>query len=167
MSTDWRGLRWGSPGEGRAARMGSIPLQVFLHPGAPGSEPDSPGRGGRLTKPVRLPRCPGSEASPSNALPQTGPGPRIQPAVGHCPLVPVVSMPLWGPPFTPDSSLSWHLNPQTLAPLQIPRSHPPPLAHLSPNPSPRKTKLVLVSGFCFVLASWPVHLLIPLPGPSF
>lgn len=124
---------------------------MFLGPGDTGSEPDSPGRG--LTHQARS-AFPSAQVQRlhSNALPQTGPGPRNLPAVGHCPLLSVVSMSPWSPPFTPDSSLSWHLNPQTLTPLWIPRSHPPLLAHLSPNTNPSKTKLVLVSGFCLVMA---------------
>ena len=73
----------------------SIPLQVFPHPGDPDSEPDSAERGGPIHQdPLGLCRCPGSDATPSDALPETGPGPGILPAAGHCPLLSVVSMPL-------------------------------------------------------------------------
>lgn len=73
----------------------SIPLQVFPDPGDPDCEPDTPERGGPIHQgPLCLCRCSGSDAAPSDALPETGPGPGILPAAGHHPLLSVVSMPL-------------------------------------------------------------------------
>lgn len=70
-------------------------MQVFPDPGDLDSEPDTPERGGPIHQdPLGLCRCPGSEAAPSDALPETGPGPGILPAAGHHPLLSVVSMPL-------------------------------------------------------------------------
>ena len=70
-------------------------MQVFPDPGDPDCEPDTPERGGPTHQgPLGLCRCPGSDATPSDALPETGPGPRILPAAGHHPLLSVVSIPL-------------------------------------------------------------------------
>lgn len=57
-------------------------------------------------------RCTGSGASPSHALPHTGPGAGVLPAGGHSPLRSVVSMRPGALQLHP-KLLSWHLNPQT------------------------------------------------------